>query len=190
MAFAFIYSVSIAQVKVRPGLKSGSVLSSISGIPNSSEAGFFAGVFVNIRFSKKYNLRPELTYSKQGSREFGKKDKNIDIGYLSLSLANKFYPIKNTKLSLTVGPSIDLMTNRMILLSNYNPKYLGFIPGDVSLFGAIGYDLPFGLGVELRYKQGFVDIYGRRFAPGEPTEEYIDKLNQVFQIGLVYQFNF
>ena len=62
--------------------------------------------------------------------------------------------------------------------------------------GGIGYDFPFGLSVEARYKQGIID-YDDGFSEfGDSSDPYYDdnydknNLNGVFQIGVSYKFDF
>ena len=62
---------------------------------------------------------------------------------------------------------------------------------DFALFGGIGYEFPFGLGLEMRYNQGFIDIFGY-----DSQDDYEDfewdelYLNSYFQIGATYKFDF
>jgi hypothetical protein len=55
------------------------------------------------------------------------------------------------------------------------------------VFGGIGYEFDFGLALELRYKQGLIDLdFNDSGEYGGNTEE--NQLNRVFQIGLAYKF--
>ena len=64
---------------------------------------------------------------------------------------------------------------------------------DLGVFGGLGYTFSNGFGVEARFKQGLVDIFGDNYDYYDNDnyyDNYIDnvKLNQVFQIGASYTF--
>lgn len=197
---AFLMSFgAFAQIKIRPGAKLGMNISSLSNLNTaSSKTGLNASAFVNIRFTRFYELQPELGYSNQGttlktsnfSNEFDPmidfRDSTFDLEYLTLGITNKFYPIKDLGLNLIVGPSLDLLVG-----DDYNDE---FITADLSLFGGIGYEFPFGLGLEVRYKQGLIDV--RRDYNDyiyDTDNNYYDEpnvLNGVLQLGVSYRFTF
>lgn len=197
---AFLMSfVAFAQIKIRPGAKLGMNISNLSNLNTaSSKTGLNASAFVNIRFTRFYELQPELGYSNQGAKiktstffnEFDpiiqNGDRTLELEYHTIGIANKFYPIKNLGLNFIVGPSLDLLVG-----DDYNDEILR---ADLSFFGGIGYEFPFGLGLEIRYKQGLIDVR-------EDYNEYIDDtdgdyyddpnvLNGVIQLGVSYRFTF
>lgn len=197
---AFLMSfATFAQIKVRPGAKLGMNISNLSNLNTaSSKTGLNASVFVNIRFTRFYELQPEIGYSNQGAKiktstffnEFDpiiqNGNRTLELEYHTIGIANKFYPIKDLGLNLIVGPSLDLLVG-----DDYNDEILR---ADLSFFGGIGYEFPFGLGLEIRYKQGLIDVR-------EDYNEYIDDtdgdyyddpnvLNGVIQLGVSYRFTF
>jgi hypothetical protein len=195
----FVSFASFSQIKVRPGAKLGMNISNLSNLnTSSSKTGLNASAFVNIGFTRFYELQPEIGYSNQGttlktsnfSNEFDPmidfRDSTFDLEYLTLGITNKFYPIKDLGLNLIVGPSLDLLVG-----DDYNDE---FITVDLSLFGGIGYEFPFGLGLEVRYKQGLIDV--RRDYNDyiyDTDDNYYDEpnvLNGVLQLGVSYRFNF
>lgn len=190
---------AFAQIKVRPGAKLGMNISNLSNLnTSSSKTGLNAAAFVNIRFTRFYELQPEIGYSNQGtklktssfSNEFDPvinfRDSTFDLEYLTLGITNKFYPIKDLGLNLIVGPSLDLLVG-----DDYNDE---FITADLSFFGGIGYEFPFGLGLEVRYKQGLIDVRRDYNDYIDDTDgDYYDEpnvLNGVVQLGVSYRFNF
>ena len=90
-------------------------------------------------------------------------------------------------LHFILGPSLDI---------NVSDNSNGDItPADVSFFGGIGYEFPMGLGIEARYKQGFVDVrdgyYDDYYYDNNYDNEYYNgnnKLNSVFQFSVYYKF--
>lgn len=190
ISFIFCFYSIKAQIKVRPGIKAGLNSTNVSNFNSEAKQDFYAGAFAVVKFTKFYNLQPEIIYSKQGFKNKSVKDNNIELNYLSVALANKFFPIKKAGLHFIVGPSIDLKVNNVPnYFNNFNTeKTDDFAPFDFSLFGGIGYEFPFGLTIEARYKQGFIDINNNNFDQNVKYEELI--VNKVFQVGVSYYFNF
>lgn len=199
ICFLLISFAAFSQIKVRPGAKLGLNISNLSNLNSaSSKTGLYAGAFVNIRFTRFYELQPEIGYSNQGAKIrntsfigpfndiIQESERNLDLEYLTFGITNKFYPIKNLGLNLLVGPSMDILVG-----DTYNDEVLGV---DLSFFGGVGYEFPFGLGLELRYKQGVIDVR-------EDYNDYIDDtdgdyyddpnvLNGVIQMSATYRFSF
>lgn len=193
--FAFMLTLN-AQVKVKPGIKAGINFSDISNPPSASTStestqDFYAGAFVNVRFTKLYALQPEVTYSKQGFKLSGivnttNIDKNIDLDYLSIALTNKFF-FKKTGLHAILGPSFDIRVNNVPnYFNNFSFNEDNYSVVDFTLFAGIGIDLPFGLTIEARYKNGLIDIEGDNFNQNVKYSEL--KNNKIYQIGIAYTF--
>lgn len=190
-----------AQVKIRPGIKTGLNIANVSnsineGTITDAKQDFYLGAYVNVKFSDFYQLQPEVVYSRQGfivdgTTTFGRNLNSLDVelNYLSIGLANKLF-IKNTGLHFIVGPTIDVKINNIPnYFNNYNYEETDDYTGvDFALFGGIGYEFPFGLGIEARYKQGFIDINGDNFNQSVAFNEL--NINQVFQLGVTYSFSF
>ncbi|MXN90016.1 outer membrane beta-barrel protein [Flavobacterium sp. Sd200] len=190
-----------AQVTVRPGVRAGLNLSTLTDTDLDTRADFYAGAFVAIKLAKFYTLQPEINYSRQGAK--GKEyyytneydpvaatyrvNADYAVQYLSLGVMNKFNIIDG--FHGTVGPTLDFRVG-----DNFR-KYTSERPYDVD-FGfnlGLGYELPMGLTIEARYKLGFVDIFGDNM--DDDDEYYYEgdrqeraRLNSVFQIGLSYNF--
>lgn len=201
LALLLMSLTSFSQVSFRPGVRVGANYSSISNTVSDSKMGLNAAVFGALKLTQFYTLQPEIGYSNQGAdRNFtGGNDKNFDIHYVSIAVANKFFPIKDLGLHFIVGPSLDF---------NFDDNWINLInddgesditPIDFSLFAGIGYEFPFGLAIEFRYKQGFIDMDiwdDAYFASTYYEYDYYieendrNQLNSVFQLGLAYKFNF
>lgn len=185
---------TFSQVKVSPGLRMGLNASTITNHEDSERLlGFSGAMFVNLHLSRFYELQPEMTYSNQGYKgdHYGYVDpyswdpvivygEDVSIHYLGLSIANKFFVSPEIGLHFIVGPSLEI---------NISDNSFGEItPIDISFFGGIGYEFPMGLGLEARYKQGFIDIRDGYY------DYYYDdyngnlKLNSVFQFSVYYKF--
>jgi len=198
----FGFANSHAQITVKPGVRAGLNVSSLTNSNADSRADFYVGGQVGIQFSKFYTLQPELTYSRQGATIDGYvtydttlpspfntvyRSYDVELQYISLAVANKFKIVDG--FHVLVGPSLDFKIG-----DNFddNSDLIGF---DLGIFGGVGYTFPNGFGVEARFKQGLVDIFGDNYNYGYNDDDgyYNDnidniKLNQVFQIGASYSF--
>jgi hypothetical protein len=188
-------NIAFAQVKVRPGVKLGINQADLSNMDGSSKkTGLNGGLFVNLKLAGFYQLQVETTYSNQGTTfisssyatdfndaSFSRNEKiDFDLKYISIGIANKFFPAKDVGFNFIVGPSIDILVNDEDFYDYYTPI-------DLSFFGGVGYEFSFGLGLEIRYKQGVVDI--REDYYDYYDEDYDDTiLNGLIQIGATYKF--
>lgn len=195
------FATSQAQVTVKPGVRAGLNVSSLTNLDADSRADFYVGGQVGIQFTKFYTLQPELTYSRQGASvnnyfyddpfdpDFSSnrsRSSDIELQYISLAVANKFKIIDG--FHALVGPSLDFKVGDNL---EYSHDLIGF---DLAIFGGLGYTFPNGFTVEARFKQGLVDIFGDNYDYDYDDDEYYNdyvdnvKLNQVFQIGASYTF--
>lgn len=190
---------AVAQVKVRPGLKLGLNSAKLTNVYQSErKLGINGGLFVNVHLTRFYELQVEAGYSNQGtgyksSRSGGfdpiidgNFSEDINLEYLYFGIANKFFPIQNNGLNLIVGPSIDILVSE-------NPNDF-YVPFDFGLFAGVGYEFAFGLGLELRYKQGFLDVRDSYWSDFDDDEyDFFDGdnvLNGVLQLSATYRFGF
>lgn len=201
--FFALLTVSItafSQVKVRPGVRLGLNAASVTNVDNSDlKIAPNAGLFVNLHLTDFYELQVETNYSNQGAKASYTEtyyfngspvlydvEEDLSIHYVSLAIANKFFVIPDVGLHLIIGPSLDI---------NVADDDANVTDIDFSLFGGIGYEFPFGLGIEARYKQGFIDLdesYNDDYDYDDDYDYYDGDnfLNSVFQLGVYYKFNF
>lgn len=190
IVFSLFYGSIYGQVKVRPGIKMGVNSSKITNSYLDSKTGIYVGGFASIQFNDRYALQPELLYSRQGGDGNAHAPKDLDIHYVSIGLANKFFVSANTGFHFVVGPALDINAkNNMVSIINGNGDW-DITPIDFAFFGGIGYEFPFGLILEARYKQGLIDIDlfndNGEYAPDNDENH----LNALFQIGAAYKFDF
>jgi hypothetical protein len=185
--FVFIFLgtlVSNAQFEFKPGVRGGLNLSKVTNFDADSKTDFFVGGQFELKFVKFYSLQPELTYSRQG---FKTPNDSYSLDYLSVGITNKF--TFGGGFNVLVGPTIDVKVgdNFPAVLSD---ELIGI---DFALMGGIGYTFKNGLAVDVRFKQGIVDVFGDNY------NEYNDengngnfdevKLNSLFQFGVSYSFD-
>lgn len=180
-----VFSQEKTKMALRMGLNSSKVLNSNL----HTKYAPYAGVALAIAFNETYTLQPEITYSKQGGKSEIPELDDIDINYLSLSVANKIFT-EGGHFHFILGPSIDFNFNDNIInLINSDGDNFEVTPIDLAVFGGIGIEFDFGLALELRYKQGLIDLdFNDDGAYGNNNEN--NQLNRVIQIGALYKLNF
>lgn len=173
--------------QVQPGIKLGLNNSNLSNTTLENKSDFYIGALVNIPITDYYTLQPEILYSRQGgasnSTEFG----DVNINYIAITAANKFFVSPNNGFHIVLGIGLDLnLGSDLNLLSNSYDDEFEISPVDLTFTGGIGYDFGFGLVLEARYKQGTIstDFFGSR----DLFEEDGSQLNSVVQLGLAYKF--
>ena len=172
-----------AQIEFKPGVKAGLNSANITNTNFDGKLDFYIGAFLTVDFVEFYNLQPELVYSRQGGQASLSGLEDLEINYLTLTIANKFFPFRDLGLHAIIGPSFDFKISDNVD-SNFGDDIVGF---DFGLIGGLGYEFPFGLSVEARFKHGFVDIFGENINNSVTFDELF--ANQVFQIGAAYQFD-
>lgn len=183
----FIGCISIATAQVQPGIKLGLNNSNLSNTTLENKSDFYIGALINIPLTDYYTLQPEILYSRQGgisnSAEFG----DININYIAITAANKFYVSPNKGFHFIIGIGLDFnVGSDLNILFGSNDDDFSISPVDLTFTGGIGYEFGFGLILEARYKQGAIstDFFGSR----DLFEEDGSQLNSVFQVGLAYKF--
>jgi len=187
----------VSQVKVSPGVRLGVNNSTLQGLRDAeSKFGINGGLFMNVHLSDFYELQVETSYSEQGATgmvenaNFGMwggqagptySEVPFEVSYVSLGLVNKFFVLKELGVNVLVGPSIDI---------NVFDDHRNYSEIDISFTGGIGYELPFGLTIEARYKQGIIDLDDGFTTIGSNSSYDKNYLNSVIQLGVSYKFNF
>ena len=179
---------SFSQSKTSFGLRSGVNFSKLSNTDLESKTSFYLGAFVHIKLSEIYVLQPELGYSEQGGLTPFATEKDIDIHYLTISIANKFF-VKNTGFHFIIAPGFDFdMDDSIVNLVNESERNdVTFM--DINMGLGIGMEFKNGLGIEARYKQGLFDVFSGNWHRFE-SQQYEDEnqLNRVVQLGILYKF--
>ncbi|SHI61320.1 porin family protein [Pseudozobellia thermophila] len=180
---------SFSQNKASFGFRAGLNSSKITNTSLHSKQGIYAGALIDVRFTERYALQPELVYSNQGGRSKGNSDNDLRINYITVGVANKVFVDDHHRFHLIFGPSLDFNfdDNFVNLVNDTGTSKATFF--DLALFGGLGYEFDSGLIIEGRFKQGLinVDLFNEDFN----SEFYDNKgatLNALFQFGLAYKF--
>lgn len=201
--------IMYSQTKVlQPTLRAGVNISEINGVKGEKKTDFYLGAALALNLSKFYTLQPELTYSNQGGSNIVKRERNyngqtgeyeytetikdVDLEYLSISIANKFYVTPKRDFNLLIAPSFDiLVANKSHEPENNNGGYQYYnhydniSDVDLTMTVGAGYDFPFGLGIDARYKLGVINVLDTNFLFSSDGSSK----NRVIQVGLNYKFN-
>lgn len=177
----------LAQREKSVGIRAGANVSSITRTVFTARPAFYAGLTGEIRINKVYALQAELGYSGQGAlgdlsvaRNYKRTftDSGIRTDYFTVGIMNKLS--FNRAFSLLAGVSAEQeMSGHPVLIRT----------SDIAMAAGAEYRFPSGLGLEMRVKQGLVNIFD--IYP-YTTREYTGNLlmgshtNLVLQAGMVY----
>jgi hypothetical protein len=189
--FLLVFGISHAQVELWLGPKAGLNIANVTDIDGKSYMGAYGGAAFAVKFNERYALQPELGFSMQGSSEIYRSNEDLKLTYFTVGLINKLYLVEGFHLLL--GPEFNFKVNDTFSdwiddeIYDDEGNYIGDSdaqPFDFALVGGLGYDLPFGLTLEARYKQGLLDVMD--FFNWDDDGK--SRLNQVFQVGIAYKF--
>src|SRR5690606_3116383 len=188
-SFLLMLGVSNAQVELWLGPKAGVNIANVSEVEADALIGANLGAAFMVKFNKRYALQPELGLSMQGSKKVGGSNENLKLDYFTVGVINKLYFVEG--FHMLAGPEFNFKVNDTFSDFSYdddNDEWdfddEGIQPFDFAIVAGLGYDFPFGLSIDARYKQGLMDI-NDFFGFGEDD----NNLNHAFQIGLSYKFH-
>lgn len=190
--FFMALSLANAQTELWLGPKAGVNIANVSDIEGDSKLGAYGGVAFAIKFSERYALQPEMGISMQGSTDIYTSKEDLNLTYFTLGVINKLYIVEG--FHILAGPEFNFKINDTFSdwsdseIYDENGNYVGDTdaqPFDMAIVGGLGYDLPFGLTLEARYKQGLQDVMN--FINWDDDTD--SRLNQVFQFGIAYKFH-
>ena len=195
MAFGFANAQD-----VKFGVKGGLNLSNFSGdtepFDMKTRVGFNVGGFVEIKFSEKFALQPELLYSTQGSKvdNFGVDtdqgfltgDATFNFTYINIPVMFKYYAAE--KFWIEAGPQIGFLTSAKLKTevdgygsSDQDVKDI-FESVDFGLNLGLGYDFTEKISVGARYNLGLSNI--AKTEDGDDSKLH----NGVFSLSAAYKF--
>lgn len=174
---------SAANAQTTFGVKAGLNLSNFTGNDlegNKNLLGAAAGVMADVGFSDLLSFHPELLFSQKGVRaEDGGIKAQIRTNYIDLPLLLR---VKADGLFFEAGPQAGFLISQK---TEFNGTTLststdGLRKVDIGYIAGVGYHLPVGLELGVRYNGGISDL-------SDPSDS--DKTrNSVFQFQLGYLF--
>ncbi len=135
------------------GIKAGANFANqdVKDVTIKSVTDFLVGGYVNLNFTDKFGITPEVLYSAYGSKWNNSK---VDLDYVSIPVMLRFKPI--SLISLEAGPQFGFLTKAHV-------ESVGDVKdqlknNDFGLALGAGLHLPLGLNVGARYVFGFTNI--------------------------------
>lgn len=186
-----ISTVAFSQMKygVKAGLVSANQDWSAGGISISPDAkiGAALGLFVKFELSEKFALQPELLYVMKGAKMdagiFGEEmsgEMKLNANYLSIPVIAKYY---FGGFNLQAGPTFDFLMSAKSVYDGEDEDIKDELKGmDLGLAFGAGYDLPAGIGFDLRYIIGLSDINGSEDMEG------VEIKNKCLMFTISYSF--
>jgi len=152
------------------GIKAGANFANqdVADISIKTVTDYHFGAYVNLNFSKKWGITPELQYSAYGSEWNNAK---VDLDYVAIPVMLRYKPI--SLLSLEAGPQFGFLTSAKV--ENVGDVKDQLKNNDFGLAFGAGLHLPLGFNAGARYVLGFTNI-------SEVSAESVK--NRTFQIYL------
>jgi hypothetical protein len=124
----------------------------ISGFSASADArtGFHVGGYLNVAFSEKLSLQPELLYNSLGAKIL---DTDFKTDYVSIPVLIKYNPAPI--FNIHIGPQFGFLMSAKQDDEDVKDSMKGL---DLGLALGAGVDLPMGLGISARYVMGLSNI--------------------------------
>ncbi|AEV98834.1 hypothetical protein A4D02_09810 [Niastella koreensis] len=192
---ASTFLVSTVKAQISYGVKAGGNITAMLGTYTytSDKVGFNAGVFGALPLNKSFSLQAELYYSAQGEKQWYYTSNSWDpvsgsftdghyikipnrMSYLNLPVLVKF--------KTTCGCFIEAGLQAGWLISAHSKTPDGKVDEkdlyrsfDFSGTAGLGYQFPFGLGVDLRYNRSLMSVL---------KSNAYSTYNSVAQLGLFY----
>ena len=187
-SFAYSYAQEISY-GLKAGLNLATMKSSISQFNDaiSSRTAFHVGGVVEIKFSDKFSVQPEILYNSVGAKidaslmaRAETPDVSYVIDYLSIPVMAKYYVMDG--LSLDLGPQLGiLLSSKMKVDSESEDMKDQTESMDFGLGFGAGYKLENGLFLDARYVLGLSNL-----AKDIGDDESVK--NNVFQFSVGYKF--
>lgn len=191
ITFIGVFGLSFSQTKSALGLRAGVNISKLTNANLDTKSDVYLGVFGQFKFSEMYALQPEINYSNQGGKAINSDDKDVDIHYISITVTNKLF-VQNSGFHFIIAPSFDFDTDDTLIgITNRNEgNDITFL--DMAIGLGVGYEFKNGIGIEARYKRGFIDVFSGSWHDFDSNAQYNEEnqFNNLYQIGLTYKFDF
>ena len=145
-AFIFAQGVGV-------GIKAGANFTNYSSdnVSTSSVTKYHVGAYVNINFSEKWGVTPEVLWSSQGAKIKAVGD--FDTDFVIVPIMLRWNPVD--LIFIEAGPQFNFLTNAEIANTNVEDELKSSTT--CAAFGA-GVKIPLGFNGGLRYVVGLTDL--------------------------------
>jgi hypothetical protein len=185
-----IITFNTSYSQIRFGIKGGLNLSTIEEtfLDIKAKSGIFAGAFVNVKFTDRIFLQPEILYSSKGGKfaQSSPTKTSINLTYINLPI---LAGINFSNVTLLVGPEFGYLLNSSFksgdiknnITDRFNKYDIGISLGaDYRFFKHIGLNLRYNHGLSYQESIIYTD------PNGNTTGEKPFGKNRNFQLGLFY----
>jgi hypothetical protein len=158
----------------------------------TARTGFHLGVYGNQHISGRFYLRPELSYSLQGTQYFFKitdaliyipdefMTARLNYSYLNIPVLVSFRIVD--ALHLELGPQLGILVRAKARFGSEFQDLGDYLNTfDLAAVAGARFELPAGLHLGARFNAGLVDIRVNNLSDKRTT-------NQVFQLSAGYSF--
>jgi len=213
-AFAILtFSFASAQ-DIKFGVKAGANFSTLTGDAVADDVemkpGFHAGGLVEIKFTDKLSLQPEVLFSLQGAKTSDRFDdglgnierteSKVNLSYINVPVMLKFYPVKG--FFIQAGPQVGFLvsakskdettfTDPGNLVTNESTEVDikdNLKTVDVAFNAGLGYDFTDNFFVDARYSFGLTNVYDAPDFLGGFGISELDAKNSNISVSVGYKF--
>jgi len=186
--------VTAANAQLSYGVKAGGALTSLPGGGNNyTQPGFFGGITASLPLNNKLHLQAELYYSAQGHKELvtwpdtwspltgytnvmSEEKIPFHLNYINLPLLLRYKPVGGLFIETGFQTGVLVSAKAKSSRGTFDQReYYNAL--DFSVPVGVGYQLPMGLGITLRYNKGISNV---------SKESAYTQRNSVLQAGLFY----
>jgi hypothetical protein len=145
--------VILAQAGVGFGIKAGANFANqaVQDVSTKTITNFHAGVYLNLNFTEKFGITPEILYTANGSKW---EDVKVNYDYIAIPVMLRIKPVK--LISLEAGPQFSFLTKAED--ESFGDVKDQLKKNDFGLAFGAGLHLPFGLNFGARYVYGFTNV--------------------------------
>ena len=149
----FLVPLVLQSQGIGVGIKAGANWANqdVANVDIQSVTDYHIGGFVNVNFSDKWGITPEVLYSAYASEWDNAK---VDLDYVAIPVMLRYKPIN--LLSLEAGPQFSFLTKANV--ENVGDVKDQLKSNDFGLAFGAGVHLPLGFSAGARYVLGFSDI--------------------------------
>jgi len=147
----------------------------------ATQGAYHAGLYLSVRFSKRFGFQPEILYSQNKVSEILAPESRATYGYFVLPLTAKIFVTNH--FNVQVIPQIGQLmsaTIRVPGIPSFNAKSL-LKTTDVSIGGGLGIESPIGFNASVRYFYGFTNTF-------KPVLNYGESPKNTLQVSIGYTF--
>jgi hypothetical protein len=123
----------------------------VENVDINTVTSYHVGGYVNLNFSDKWGITPEILYSANGTEWDNVK---VNLDYVAIPVMLRFKPI--SLISLEAGPQFSFLTKANV--ENVGDVKDQLKNNDFGLAFGAGVHLPLGFNAGVRYVLGFTDI--------------------------------